>query len=514
MQPKYFYVSTPIYYPNNELHLGHAYTTVLSDVLARYKKQQGYEVFFTTGSDEHGQKIAKAAQLANITPQEFVDGIVNKFKDLWTALHIDYSKFIRTSSQEHTIVVEKIFNQLLAQEDIYLDQYEGWYCIACEEFVTKSQISRDKLHLLCNQQLKFLQEESYFFKVSKYQEQLLAYYHQHPDFIYPESRMNEMINNFLSPGLQDLSVTRTSFNWGIPVKENSKHIIYVWIDALSNYLSSLGYLSSDNSEFNKYWGENSEIVQFLGKEITRFHAIYWPILLMALNIRLPNKLISHSWITMNDDKMSKSKDNSINPLQLINEYGSDALRFFLVNDLHITRDSNYSLQLLIDSYNSNLVNNLGNLLSRTMTMTEKYFNNVIPQYVPSTNDLDKALEQHIHLTIESYEAKMDQYLINDAVKAVIELLHYTNKYIEERTPWILFTNHDVNLNKVINNLLQVLKVSAYLLQPVLVTKSIVIFQQLNINYEQLNFTNLTNFQDLDNVQINLKQILFPRINNS
>lgn len=511
MNKKRFYVSTPIYYPNNKLHLGHAYTTILSDVMARYKKLQGYEVFFITGSDEHGQKIEKQAKINKQDPKEFVSIMSNHFKNLWKLLNINYNKFVHTSSIEHSEVVQKIFTKLQNQKDIYLDKYAGWYCISCEEFVTSSQMTNDKKHLLCKNDLKYLQESSYFFQVSKYQKQLLDFYKKNPNFIYPSNRITEMINNFLKPGLQDLSVTRTSFDWGIHLKDDTKHVIYVWIDALSNYLSGLGYLTENDENFKKFWNKETEILQFCGKEITRFHAIYWPILLMALKLRLPNKLISHSWITSNEEKMSKSKGNIIDPFLLIEEYGSDAIRFFLTFNLHISKDNNYNEELLLESYNANLVNNLGNLLSRTMTMIEKYFANVICNYELAKHHLDRELENNIKSIIKNYTNNMDQYFINEAIQQVINLLNQANKYIQERKPWELFANNDKTLNKVINNLVQVLKVSAFLLQPILVENSQKIFQQLNINFKKLNFTNLTNFKDLDNLIINKKEILFKRI---
>lgn len=510
MTNKCFYVATPIYYPNGKLHLGHAYTTVLSDVLARYKRLQGYDVFFSTGSDEHGQKIVKQAQLAQQTPQAFTDTMVAEFKKLWEALNVGYSRFIRTTSSQHMVTVQNIFSRLLAQGDIYLGKYEGWYCISCEEFVTKTQMTATKRHLICDQELKFLEEESYFFNVAKYQDRLLTFYQEHPHFIYPESRIVEMINNFMTPSLQNLSVTRTSFTWGVKVKEHSEHIIYVWIDALINYISTLGYLSDDDALFAKYWSDTSEIVHFLGKEITRFHAIYWPILLMALDLRLPNKLIVHAWITIDNDKMAKSKDNSVNPLAIIDNYGSDALRFFLVHDLNISRDSNYTAELLLESYNAHLVNNFGNLFSRTMTMINKYYQGQIPEYKTSSDDVDVALETALKATIIEFQQKMDAYLINEAVIGVVKLLHQANKYIETKTPWKLSTDKDPNLAKVINNLAQVLKVSAYLLAPVLVTTSEVVLKQLNIDFKVLNFSNLSNWHDLDNIQIDYQGILFPR----
>lgn len=512
MNKKYFYITTPIYYPNSKLHIGHCYTTVLADILARYKKMKGYEVFFLTGSDEHGQKIMKSAEISNKKPKEFVDEIIEYFKELWLKLGIEYNHFIRTTDKDHQKSAKAVFSNLYQQDDLYFGQYQGHYCSSCEEFLTVIQIEKDKC-IVCSNEVKKISEDTYFFKTSKYVDQLLQYYEKHPDFVTPNFRINEMINSFIKPGLSDLSVTRTNVPWAIKTKEDPKHTIYVWLDALSNYLTAIGYPHTNKTIFKKFWGSQCEVVHLLAKEITRFHAIYWPMILMALKLRLPNKLLVHSWITTKGEKMSKSKGNFIDPLVLINLYSRDAVRFFLAKEVQITRDSNYTHQLFLESYNSNLVNDLGNLLSRTMTMITKFFNGKIPNFEITKNDNDKILRTHIEKTIVEYQKEMDQYNVSGAITYVFDLISSANKYIDIKKPWNLFKENEIlSLKTTLNNLTQVLRVSAYLLSPILIDASEIICDQLNINFRQLSFSNLTKFNSVDNLEINDKKNLFNRLN--
>ncbi|MGL5268605.1 MAG: methionine--tRNA ligase [Spiroplasma sp.] len=512
---KRFYITTPIYYPSNILHLGHAYTTTIADVLARYKKSQGYEVFFLTGSDEHGQKIAKSAGEKNLSPQKFVDNVVEQFKDLWTKLKIDYTCFIRTTNKNHINTVQKIFSTLLAKNDIYLGKYQGWYCVSDEEFVTDFQINKENNTCKnCGGNLVNLSEDSYFFRISTYSKKLLDYYQSHPSFIFPESRKNEMINNFINPGLSDLSVTRTSFTWGIPVLEDKKHIIYVWIDALSNYLSALGYLQEDDSNFQKFWvDENCEIVQLLGKEITRFHTIYWPILLMALNLRQPKQILSHGWIINDEGKMSKSKGNIIDPRILIERYSADALRCFLIKEINFGFDGKYSHEGFLNFFNVYLVNDLGNLLSRVLTMIIKYSNSKIPNFDNQTMKKNQSeLIFSFQTTIKDFHILMDEYQVTNAIEVVWKLIAKLNKFIDNVRPWDLFKNKQIaELNNVLNLFTNGLFIISILLSPILVDSSSKIQSQLGL---KASTTLIEDFDlnDIANSKVDKTELLFKRLN--
>lgn len=509
MNKKKFYVTTPIYYPSAQLHIGHAYTTTLADVLNRYKKMDGYETFFLTGSDEHGQKIEKKALEANKQPKQFVDEIILNFKDLWEKLEIKYDKFIRTTDNQHKQAVKNIFSLLVNNGDIYKGKYKGLYCISCEEFLTNAQInSQDNTCKLCGSTLKQVEEETYFFKVSKYADFLLNHFEKNQHFIFPIARKNEMINNFIKPGLEDLSVTRTSFKWGIPILEDENHIIYVWIDALSNYITALGYNSENDELFKKFWSEDTEIVQLMAKEITRFHTIYWPSLLKSLNLRLPDHIISHGWILMKDQKMSKSLGNVVDPIYLIDNYSSDAIRFFLCHELSTDNDGKYSYELFMESYNAHLVNNLGNLVSRVVNMIEKYFDSTID----FVNISDNEIVQKTKSTIEEYKSNMNDYKIAKAVDCVLKLAQSANKYIEEEKPWVLAKENDLEqLKEILCALTYAIIVIAHLLSPVLTKGYKKTLNSFSFNENELNFDNILNEEIIKNKKIVKAEILYQRL---
>ncbi|MDD4003468.1 MAG: methionine--tRNA ligase, partial [Clostridia bacterium] len=433
---KTFYVTTPIYYPSGKWHLGSAYTTVLADSVARFMRLSGYDVFFLTGTDEHGMKIQKAAEQCGLPPKKYVDGIVDNLKELWRQMNIDYSKFIRTTDSEHIAAVEKIFTKLYEKGDIYKSEYEGWYCVPCESFWTDSQAA-DGCCPDCGRKVTRSKEESYFFRLSKYSDRLLKLYSDNPDFLLPTSRVNEMINNFIKPGLNDLAVSRTSFSWGIPVPFDKKHVIYVWIDALSNYITALGY-GADQTLYNKYWPAD---IHLMAKEIVRFHSIIWPAILMALDIPLPKKVYGHGWLMMGGDKLSKSKSGNalkdvIDPFVLIKRYGADALRYVLIKDGPYAGDTPYTNDTLISAINSDLANDLGNLLSRSTAMITQYFDGKVPQ-PQGYNQLDEEL---ITMAQSLYEKLLDYAKCGDmpsVATQVFALIRRANKYIDQTTPWIL-----------------------------------------------------------------------------
>lgn len=503
---KKFYVTTPIYYPSGQLHLGHAYTTTLADIMKRYKKREGYEVFFLTGSDEHGQKIAKKATEANLHPQVYLDEKVEQFKNLWTKLHIDYDYFIRTTDANHVSTVQNIFQTLQEKDLIYKGNYKGLYCVSCEEFLTADQIDETGLCKVSQTKPENVTEETYFLKVSAFQkfiEDLLK-----TDFLLPDYRRAEMLKNFVEPGLKDLSITRTSFEWGIPVVGDTKHVVYVWLDALSNYITALGYLQKDNLQFKKFWGEDVEILQLVGKEIIRFHSIYWPVLLKALDLRLPNTLLAHGWIMNKETKMSKSLGNVIDPIVLINEFGADALRFYLAHDLPTERDGNFSGPLFIESFNVNLANNIGNLISRVNKMISQYANGKLQ----NLKNIDHDMIELGRKTIDEYKNLMNQYKISEAINVVLNLGVSLNKYIENEEPWVLERDgYHEELEKVLVTLQRNLIIMVYLLEPVLVENGPLMMAQLGADKIDWTTEKLKTFSHINLDKLPERKILFKRI---
>ncbi|UQB00980.1 methionine--tRNA ligase [Pediococcus pentosaceus] len=495
-----YYITTPIYYPSGKLHIGNSYTTIACDAEARFQRLEGKDVFFLTGTDEHGLKIEQKAEALNTTPKAYVDGMAEDIKKLWDLLEITNDKFIRTTDDYHEKAVQKIFQKLLDQGDIYLGEYKGWYSVSDEEYFTESQLAevyRDADGNVTGgkapsgNEVELVKEESYFFKMSKYADWLLDYYQTHPNFIQPASRMNEMINNFIKPGLEDLAVTRTGFKWGVPIKNDPKHVIYVWIDALSNYITALGYSSDEDGNFKKFWPAN---VHMVGKEIVRFHTIYWPIMLHALGLEQPDQIYGHGWLLMKDSKMSKSKGNVIYPETIVKNYGLDALRYYLLKAMPYGNDGNFTPEDFISKINFDLANDLGNLLNRTVAMINKYEGGVIPTFQSGVNDVDVDLETTAATTIKNYEDLMNNLHFADALAEIWKLVARTNKYIDETTPWILARNDDdeskQKLASVMNHLAESLRVIAILIQPMMTQSPAKIFAQLGLDVNQLELQGL------------------------
>ena len=490
---KTFYITTPIYYPSGKLHIGSAYTTIACDVLARYKRMMNYDVFYLTGLDEHGQKIQQRAEEAGITPQEYVDGMAVGVKDLWQLLDISYDKFIRTTDDYHEKVVAQVFERLLEKGDIYLGEYSGWYSVSDEEFFTESQLAevyRDEEGNVIGgvapsgHEVELVSEESYFFKLSNYADRLTAFYKEHPEFIQPDGRMNEMLKNFIEPGLEDLAVSRTTFTWGVKVPSDPKHVVYVWIDALINYITALGYGQNEHGNFDLFWqnDKNHEIIHMIGKDILRFHSIYWPIILMALDLPLPTRLVAHGWFVMKDGKMSKSKGNVIYPEMLVERFGLDPLRYYLMRSLPVGSDGTFTPEDYLARINYELANDLGNLLNRTVAMINKYFDGQVPAYIENVTDYDADLAKVVAENIEEFHKQMNAVDFPRALDAVWNIISRTNKYIDETAPWVLAKEDgdEEQLRAVMAHLAASLRVVAHLIQPFMMSTSNAIMEQLGL----------------------------------
>ena len=508
---KKFFITTPIYYPSGKFHIGTAYTTVLADSIKRYHVLKCEDSYMLTGTDEHGQKIQEKAQSLGKTPKEYVDEMAKMAKDLWKKMDIQYDDFIQTTEERHEKIVQKIFDKFMEQKDIYKGEYEGWYCIPCETYFTKTQLVDGKCPD-CGREVKRMKEEAYFFNMKKYADRLLKYYDEHPDFIKPDFRKNEMINNFIKPGLEDLCVTRTSFDWGIKVLKDPKHVIYVWLDALTNYLTALGYMSCDDTLFKKYWPADLQVV---GKDIARFHLIYWPIFLMALDLPLPKTILVHNWIMMKDGKMSKSKGNVVYPEDLVDRYGLDATKYFLLREMPVNQDGLFTPEAFIERYNFDLCNDLSNLLNRTVAMVNKYFEGKLPKYNGTPNAVDKELEEYANTKIKDFEEKWNDYQISVAIQEIWDLVSRTNKYIDETSPWQLAKeNKKEELESSMYHLVENIRKIAILIAPFMNETSKNILKQIGIEKENLKTWDSLNYYDkLEDIKVtDKKEPIFMRLN--
>lgn len=511
---KKFYITTPIYYPSASPHLGHAYCTTLCDIIARGKRLRGYDVFFLTGLDEHGEKIEKNAASKGMSPQEFVDEIAEKFTSLWSTMKISNDGFIRTTDPRHVAAVQKVFSDFLKIDDVYKGSYKGWYCVHEESYWTDTQVGPDHLCPECGRPVEEKEEAAYFYRCGKHVDELLALYEANPNFITPHGRKDEMINNFIKPGLNDLCVTRTTFDWGIPIKEDKGHVVYVWLDALTNYITALGYNQEDDSKFQYFWNDpNTEIVHVIGADITRFHTIYWPMFLSSLGLRQPNRVFVHGLMMMKDGKMSKSKGNVIPVPPMVDHFGVDAVRYYLCREIIFGLDGQFTPEQFVERLNADLANNFGNLLNRTLGMITKYFDGVIPEYKGEITELDKQFRIKAEVTIKAYEKLNDDLEVTEAYGEVIDLVSAANKYIQDCEPWTLAKDPEkkAELESCMAHLANVIFLSGTLLSPILVTKSEALYDQLGIPADLRNYEAATSFVQLGGTHINKGEPLFPRL---
>ena len=503
MEKQKYYITTAIAYTSAKPHIGNTYEIVLGDAIARYKRLKGFDVYFQTGTDEHGEKIELKAKEAGVTPKEYVDKIAGEIKNIWDIMNTSYDKFVRTTDPKHEREVQKIFKKMYDKGDIYLGKYEGLYCTPCESFFTESQLVDGKCPD-CGRDVHKASEEAYFFRLSKYQDRLIEYYNTHPNFIKPDSRKNEMINNFIKPGLQDLCVSRTSFSWGIPVDFDPKHVVYVWLDALTNYITNIGYdVDNPSDEFKKYWPADLHLI---GKDIVRFHSIYWPCFLMSLDIPLPKQIFGHPWLLFGNDKMSKSKGNILYADDLVKEYGVDAVRYYVLHEIPYANDGNLTSELLVERINSDLANVLGNLVNRTIAMGNKYFNGKVVN-CSTLDDIDNELISKINELDKKVEVKMDTLEVGAALDEIFELLRRSNKYIDETMPWVLAKNPESSnrLQTVLYNLLESIRVSANLIRPFLPETADKILEQIG------NTDNSLKFAETNTFNLGIATPLFKRI---
>ena len=503
-----FYITTPIYYPSGKFHIGTAYTTILADVLARFNKQKGIDVYFLTGLDEHGQKIQIKAEEKGITPQEYVDEMARMSKELWKKLNISNNDFIRTTDKRHVDAVTKAFTKLYEQGDIYKGKYKGKYCVPCETFYTESQLV-DGMCPSCGREVKEVEEETYFFNMKKYEDKLKKFYEENPDFLVPLTKKNEIMNSFVNVGIEDLCISRTTFDWGIKVPVDPKHVMYVWLDALLNYITALGYMSDDDSLMKKYWPAD---VQIIGKDILRFHAIYWPIFLMALDLPMPKKIFVHDFIMMRDGKMSKSKGNTIYPDILADAYGVDAVRYTILKSLPYGQDGEFTPSSFIEKYNTELCNDLGNLVNRTIAMINKYQEGIILNSITKTS-FDDILNDYINNEIKLYEKEMENINIQNALSHILNIVSRTNKYIDETSPWVLYKEEKYEeLKSVMYNLYESIRKISILFYPFIPETSNNIYNQLGLKESETTYESLTNIPDVTNNKVIEKGIpLFERL---